>query len=711
MDPSARSVFVFEARELLAEMERTLLQLEQDDSSELINAAFRAAHTIKGAAGLFDLELITSFTQVLESVLERARSGQLHVDDSLVSILLSCCDYLGKLVSAIEARSESVDPDPEVRARLLDTLRALSHTPGRTSALAHVARAPALEAFGHWHLSLRFSAEVLQKGLDPLAFIAHLRELGTIIYAQTHTDGLPRFDDMDPQRCYLGFEVGLRSSASRQRIESAFDFVRDDCQIQILPPEARVAEYIQIIRSQSGSRRKLGELLVESGAMRQQDLEQALALQEQQAPGQRSRLGEVVVSQQLVAAPVVAAALTQQKQRDERRVQEQHIVKVEARKLDQLINLVGELVIASEGARITAARAANAELQESLGRVGQFVEQLRDRALAMRMIAIGEVFTRFPRVVRDVSKELGKDIQLVITGAECELDKSMVDQLFDPLLHIVRNALDHGIEAVAERTAQGKRPQGKLRLHAYHDSGSIVIEISDDGRGLSRDKILAKAVQRELVPAGADLSDAQVYQLIFLPGFSTAEQVTGLSGRGVGMDVVKRAVEQLRGEIDIATRLGRGTRFRIRLPLTLAIVDGFQIALGDSTFVLPLESVVECIGMTQVEAAGTQTIMSLRGEPLPYVRLREVFGMPPLAGARESLVVVAHGARRVGVVVDRLIGDMQAVIKPLGQLFRGNRAVSSSTILGDGTVALILDVPTLVARAEQASSSPRARAV
>jgi two-component system chemotaxis sensor kinase CheA len=412
----------------------------------------------------------------------------------------------------------------------------------------------------------------------------------------------------------------------------------------------------------------------------------------------------VLVRERLVAAPVIAAALNKQKSMEERRTVEQRLVKVDAHKLDQLIGLVGELVIASEGARVMAGRVRAPELVEVMGRVGQIVEYVRDRALDMRMVPIGDVFQRFPRVVRDVSKELGKDIQLLISGAETELDKSMVDKLSDPLLHIVRNAIDHGIESVTERVAAGKRAQGRLRLHAVHESGCIVIDIADDGRGLHRDKIFAKAVQRGLVPADADLTDAQVHELLFMPGFSTAEVVTNLSGRGVGMDVVKRSVEELRGEIELATQPGRGTRLRIRLPLTLAIIDGFQVAVDDVVYVIPLESVVECVAMASGTTGG-QNLFSLRGEPLPYVRLRDMFRLEPFRGARESLVVVSHGDQRVGLVVDRLLGDMQAVIKPLGTLFRGNKTVSSSTILGDGSVALILDVPTLVARASSGATA------
>jgi two-component system chemotaxis sensor kinase CheA len=707
MEPSVRATLVCEARELLADMEKALLDLEaQGGSGELINAAFRAAHTIKGSAGLFDLELITSFTQVLENVLERFRSGELQISPEFVSLLLACCDYLGLLVDAIERQTEHDDPEPTRRAQLLDRLRELAPPHTGRGALARqrqAAQAATPVSEGHWHLSLRFAPEAMRKGVDPLALIAHLRSLGTLIYIQTRSELLPPADQFDPELCYLAFELGLKTSLARTTLEQAFELSRDSCDVRMLPPQSMVADYIQIIQGLPESRRKLGELLISSGALTEQQLQDALDSQAAANREPAPRLGEVLVREQLVAAPVIAAALNKQKSLEQRRTVEQRLVKVDAHKLDQLIGLVGELVIANEGARVMAGRLHVPELVEVMGRVGQIVEYVRDRALDMRMVPIGEVFQRFPRVVRDVSKELGKDIQLVISGAETELDKSMVDKLSDPLLHIVRNAIDHGIEPMSERVAAGKRPQGRLRLHAEHESGCIVIEILDDGRGLHRDKILGKAIQRGLVSADANLSDAQVHELLFMPGFSTAEAVTNLSGRGVGMDVVKRGVEELRGEIEIATQPGRGTRLRIRLPLTLAIIDGFQVAVDDTTYVIPLESVVECVAMSSGSAGG-QNLFSLRGEPLPYVRLRDMFRLSPFRGARESLVVVSHGEHRVGLVVDRLLGDMQAVIKPLGTLFRGNKAVSSSTILGDGSVALILDVATLVARASSGAS-------
>lgn len=459
MESSARATLVSEARELLADMERALLALESEGgSSELINAAFRAAHTIKGAAGMFDLDLITGFTQVLENVLERFRAGQLQVQPDFVSLLLECCDYLSALVNAIELEQEETDPDPALRAQLLDRLTELA-PPAAATGLARQKLQPNVVAEGLWHLSLRFSPLAMHKGVDPLALLAHLRSLGTLVYVETRTDLIPPPEQINPEHCYLAFELGLRTSANRATLEQAFALAGDQCEVRMLPPQSRVADYVQIIKGLPASRRRVGELLVASGALSQDQLQDALESQATASNEPPPRLGEVLVREQMVAAPVIAAALNKQRTMDERRAVEQRLVKVDAHKLDQLIGLVGELVIASEGARVTASRAHAPELVEALSRVGQIVEYVRDRALDMRMVPIGEVFQRFPRVVRDTSKELGKDIQLTISGAETELDKSMVDKLSDPLLHIVRNAIDHGIEPVHERVAAGNAPK------------------------------------------------------------------------------------------------------------------------------------------------------------------------------------------------------------------------------------------------------------
>jgi two-component system chemotaxis sensor kinase CheA len=697
---SALDILVQEARELLSDMEESLMIMEEEGhSSERIDAVFRAAHTIKGSAGLFGLDLIVGFTHVMESVLDQVRSKKLALDPELSALLLGCRDYVGRMIDVVETSGKESDPDPEERKVLPSTSGAQADNKEASLATAHPADGDHEKGVDsdNWHLSLRFGPDVLRQGMDPLSFINYLSGIGQITYLHTLQDRIPSADLMDPETCYLGFEIDLRSDCDKKRLEDVFDFVKDESSIKILPPHAKVSEYIALVNEAPDSKQMLGEILIAGGALTEHELAQVLELQRHIDAGEEGRrLGDLLIHEGIVEAPVVAAALVKQRKNEERKVAENRYVKVEASKLDQLINLVGELVIASAGARILADRARQATLSESLGEVNQLVGQIRDRSLDLRMIPIGEVFQRFPRVVRDVSKELGKQIDLVITGADTELDKSMVDKLGEPLTHMVRNAVDHGIESVEVRLASGKPAAGKLNLHAFHDSGCIVIEIKDDGKGLDSQRIRAKAIEKGLISAEAVLTDAEVQKLIFMPGFSTAEKVTNLSGRGVGMDAVKSAVEQLRGDIDLQSTLGKGTTLRIRLPLTLAIINGFQVAVGNAVFVIPLDMVEECVEFSTVTG---HDYTNLRGQVLPFVRIKEVFGIESKEVRRENIVVVKCAGTRFGVVVDSLLGEAQTVIKPLSKIFKDVRGVSGSTILGSGEVALIIDVPVLMQQA------------
>jgi two-component system chemotaxis sensor kinase CheA len=506
---------------------------------------------------------------------------------------------------------------------------------------------------------------------------------------------------MDAESCYLGFEIDLKSARDKLAIEGAFDFVREDCELRILPPRSQLSEYARLIQDLPEDSMRLGEILVKGGALTPHELTQALAEQNRSpAAGEDDHrlLGDILVEKQLAPQPVVSAALEKQKQIEERRQAETKLVKVHADKLDRVIDLVGELVIAGASATTLAQSRADTAMLEATARVAQLVEDIRDAALRLRMVQIGETFGRFPRIVRDVAKELGKEIELQISGADTELDKSMVERIGDPLIHLVRNAMDHGIEAAELRAQRGKPAKGTVRLNAYHDSGSIVIEVGDDGGGLSRERIVRKAEEKGLIAPGHSLSDAEAYKLILEPGFSTAEQVSNLSGRGVGMDVVKRNIEALRGTVEIASREGVGTTIRLRLPLTLAIIDGFLVEVDQASYVVPLEMVFECVELPADARAAThgRSFINLRGEVLPFLRLRELFEADSPAPERENIVVVEYAGKRAGLVVDRLMGEFQTVIKPLSKLFASIKGVAGSTILGTGEVALILDVAGLL---------------
>ena len=708
----ALKTFIIESRELLEQMEAALLRIEQEPGDpDIINAIFRAAHTIKGSAGLFGLDFIVSFTHVAESVLDKVRSGELHIDPDLAALLLETCDHIGALVNHA-ANAEEPNDDSNVRSQALISRLTNYLAAGQTKAKQNTAHSqskaasmpvtidPKFEKEGsvevetdNWHISLRFGKDVVRNGMDPLSFIAYLSTLGRIVHIVTLSDAIPPLKEIDPESCHLGFEIAFNSNADKATIEGVFEFVRDDCQIRILPPHSKVAKFIELIRDMSGDELRLGEILVSCGTLTETELKVALRIQT--CKGNTSPIGQVLVEQNLVSAPVVEAAL--EKLVKESKGGEVNLIRVDSEKLDQLINLVGELIIAGAGTTLIAQRTGQPELVEATATLSRMVEEVRDAALSMRMVQIGGTFNRFQRVVRDVSKELGKDIRLEISGAETELDKTVVEKIGDPLTHLVRNSMDHGIEPADIRVARGKPAHGTLKLNAFHDSGSIVIEVSDDGGGLNRDKILAKAIERGLVKPEQNLTDKEIYNLIFEAGFSTADAVSNLSGRGVGMDVVRRNIQALRGTIDIESTLGKGVTMRIRLPLTLAIIDGFLVGVGGSAYVVPLNMVIECIELpARSTEQGDNNYLNLRGEVLPYLRLRDLFEVEGQAGRRENIVVVQYAGVKAGLVVDNLLGEFQTVIKPLGKMFGGVRGLGGFTIMGNGEVALILDVPRLM---------------
>ncbi|RMV42549.1 CheW-like protein:ATP-binding region [Pseudomonas syringae pv. papulans] len=676
----AQQTFIVEARELLQAMEESLLQLESEPGDQdAIGAVFRAAHTIKGSAGLFGLTPIVSFTHIVEDVLDRLREGSVSVSAELIAVLLKSGDHMLELIDVVASRGEQLQPPALEREaalrQALQVFQAPASAGAADSTSASVVSDDEQSAEVLWHISLRFGVDVFRNGMDPLSFLRYLNTLGQMVQVTTVTDSIPAVEAWDPESCHLGFEIDFRSAAGHAAINEVFDFVREDCAVEITPVN-ETPDHLEPTGTELVSQPEHSPL-VASGEL----------LGDQRAVPRTPATATATAT--VVERP---ASASEQKNKDGR------YVRVNADKLDELINLVGELVIASAGASLLAKSCDNDPLQEASSTVSGLVEQILDGALHLRMIPIGDTFNRFRRVVRDVSQELGKDIDLIINGAETELDKTVVEKIGDPLMHLLRNSMDHGIESAEARRAAGKPAKGHLSLNAYHDSGSIVIEIADDGAGLNRERILDKAQQRGLVAAGASLTDQEIYNLIFEPGFSTAEAVTNLSGRGVGMDVVKRNITLLRGTVDLDSQPGQGTIVRIRLPLTLAIINGFLVGIDQSTYVIPLDMVQECIELDEHNRQLTRDsgYLDLRGEVLPLVYLRDHFNHEGPAARRQNVVVVRYAEHKAGLVVDDLLGEFQTVIKPLGKLFGALRGISGSTILGSGAVALILDIPALL---------------
>lgn len=712
----AHETFIAECKDLLADMEEALLFLEQQpDDEESITAVFRAAHTIKGSAGVFGFNNIVEFTHVMESLLEEIRVGSVNIDSDIIALLLLCGDHVLVLLDEtandnqlMSADTHTADTALQERLKLYldDEVTAMLEVAIPEDAEIEIDTPGGTVSSDAWHISLRFGPDVLRNGMDPLSFIRYMETLGTVVNIVTLFDGMPVASKMNPETCYLGLEIDFKASMDKKTIDGIFDFVRDDCAIRILPPHSKVLDYIKLIEELPEDKEMLGDLLIESGSLTENELEIGIQLQneidniedESKPHTHKHKLGEILVGQGVVQPELVDAALKKQQIIKEHRIVESNLMRVRADKLDELITQVGELIIAASGARLLSQNLGNSDLTEASLNIEELVEQVRESALRLRMVPIGDTFNRFNRVARDIARDLEKQIELVISGSETELDKSMVDKISDPLMHLVRNSLDHGIESPEVRQSRGKNEVGRVHLNAYHDSGSIVIEVADDGAGLNRDKILAKAIKNGLVSADQKLTDNEIYKLIMEAGFSTAESVTNVSGRGVGMDVVKRNVEALRGNISIDSTEGEGAVFTLRLPLTLAIIDGFLVKVGNSSYVVPLDMVVECF---ELSAENRNTIkdnsyVNLRDEVLPLLRLRDVFDVNADESRRENIVVIKYAGQQAGLVVDALLGELQTVIKPLGKLFEKLSGISGSTILGHGEVALILDVPTLV---------------
>jgi len=732
-----RQIFAEESSELLQQSEYILLKLEDEpNSDELINDLFRAIHTIKGSAGLFGFDDVVAFTHVAESVMEQLRDKEILLNDDLISLLLDSRDQISKLVAHALNNPEVLISD-NLKATGDELLKKLHHylddeisntsvvmeaeNEDKSLMLATNASDPFEDeraSNNYWHISIRFNRNVLTNGMDPLSFFRYLSTVGNFISITTLTADLPSLNDINPEESYLGYEIDLNSSASKEAITEVFEFVQEDCQLEILPPHSKLSDYAQLINALPEENMAIGHIMVASGVLTNDELLEALQYQQVHTSTEtiendqneavcittKPLLGEVIVTKNMAHASTIDVALNKQFKVKEAKDVEQQSVRVNAEKLGDLINLVGELVISSAHTELKAKQTEQPELLETVEHLTRLVEEIRDVTLSLRMVQIGDTFNRFKRVVRDISKDMGKKVDLHISGGDTELDKTVVEKISDPLMHLIRNSLDHGIEKPEVRTASGKSDTAVVKLEAYHDSGSIVIKITDDGGGLNPDILTAKAIENGIISDKQQLSLPEIHRLIFAPGFSTAKEVTNISGRGVGMDVVNKNIDALRGQISVNSEFGVGTSFTIRLPLTLAIIDGFQVQVGKSSYVIPLDLVEECIELDEQQAEKGEYV-DLRGEVMPYLHLSDLFNdndtnhCQQKEGRRNNIVVVQYGGQKAGLVVDELLGEYQTVIKPLGRVFQNLKGISGATILGSGEVAMIIDVPALVARA------------
>ncbi|MDR3042978.1 MAG: chemotaxis protein CheA [Desulfovibrio sp.] len=694
-----RAAFIEEAHDLLAELETALLELEaQPDDRDLVARVFRAMHTIKGSGAMFGFDDIAHFTHDVETVFDRVRNGEVPVTRQLLDLTLASRDHIAQLLHCAVTGDA---PDLTHAAAITASLRALvPATAADADAPPHDAangecptepEAPCPPCARTWRVRFRPVPSILFTGTNPLSLLDELRDLGG---AQVfpHFSEVPALDELQPELCHLWWDVLLSSEADEAALRDVFLFVEDDADIDIrLVDDARIVD--------DAAYKRLGEILIERGDVSSDDLHRVL---DEQRP-----LGRLLADAGVVESEKVDAALAEQQamrairqSRDKEsaaRDDSGASIRVAASKLDFLVDLVGELVI------VQAQLSQAAHLRSDPGLLGlveeleRLSDELRDTTLGIRMLPIGTTFSKFRRLVRDLSAELGKDVELVTLGGETELDKTVIERLGDPLVHCLRNSLDHGVESPDVRAAAGKPRTGTVTLSAAHAGGEVLITIADDGAGIDPVRVLETARKRGVIAPDAELPAREAIELIFAPGFSTAEKVTNVSGRGVGMDVVKRSIEALRGRIELDSTVGKGTTLTIRLPLTLAIIDGLQVLVGGESYVIPLNHVEECAEHATPSAAdGRQRIINLRGEIVPYIRLRELFASSGPAPAIEQVVVVDAQGSRFGLVVDCVVGEHQTVIKSLGRIYKDVPGISGATIKGDGSMALILDVPGLV---------------
>ena len=656
-----RAAFYVEAAEHLQHMEAALLQLENAPrDTELLNTIFRGAHSIKGASTTFGIDEVGRFTHVLENLLERLRDGVVDTTSELIELLLTSVDIIDGLV----ANAKDGSPMPENMEQVLNELRRVNgQASSDSSTKPSQNTATTAPVPKNYRVSLQPSREFFRFGQDPLLLLRELFETGTVTNIQVDDSKLPPLADIEPEQCYLSWTLEIATDKPEQTLHDAFMFLDAGSKYTIEPLQPSVPNK---------------EVEVPTAATKSTTVEATTAVTE--APDKRSGNDRRTTP---TAAQKVGG--------------ENETVRVDRQRLDELINQIGELVIGASMVEQEILSIAGGRGLESMSGLGKIVRDLQEMSLGLRMVPIAATFQKMNRVIRDVAKKVGKQINFVTSGDDTELDKSVVDQISDPLVHMVRNAADHGIETPAERIAAGKPAEGVVTLRAYQQGGNIYIELIDDGKGLDRKRILAKAIERGLVQPDANLSDADICNMIFQPGFSTAKEVTDVSGRGVGMDVVRRNVEALQGSVSVKSVEGKGSTMTVRLPLTLAILDGLLVRLSEEVFVIPLLSVIESISVRAKEIhqiVGVGEVISLRGEIVPLLRLHDLLNIKPREEGDEQglLVIVEDQGRRLALRVDDLIGQQQVVIKNLETNFRKVPGVSGATILGDGHVALILDI-------------------
>ena len=684
------TVFREEARELLTELESSLLELEQNPiDNELISKIFRAMHTIKGSGAMFGFDKVAAFTHDIETVYDLLRNGKITVSKELIDLTLASCDQIRLMIEGQEETEAGVAA--KLTLAFKEFLPGAKGKSGDAEPIKTESSVPpppeVVDKKVTYRIRFKPHADIFSRGTNITPLLMEMRRMG-VCKITTQTDAVPDLAEINPENCYIYWDIMLTTNRGLDAIKDVFIFVEDECDLKI--------EAVDEAGTDEGNDyKRLGEILIERGDVSRDVVEKIIANHE--------KIGEKLIAEGLVAPDKVQSALAEQQHIQEMREKAKATdsgatIRVPAVRLDRLVNMVGELVTVQSRLSQLSAQVNDADLLLVAEEVERLTAELRDNTMSIRMMPIGNTFSNFKRLVRDLSEELGKQINLVTEGAETELDKTVIEKLNDPLIHLIRNSIDHGIEQPAVRAQNGKPKSGTIRLTAEHAGAHVLITINDDGAGIDAEAIRRKAIERNIISQNDSLTEKELYALIFAPGFSMAKTVTNVSGRGVGMDVVKKGIEGLKGTIDIASKVNEGTTITLKLPLTLVIIDGLLVRIAESFYVLPLSAIEECVELTREDVAQShgRNIVHIRGEVVPYIPLRERFGISGESPAIEQVIINRVGEERFGLVVDQVIGQHQTVIKNLGNFYRQITEVSGATILGDGTVALIIDITQLV---------------
>ncbi|MCD6396209.1 MAG: chemotaxis protein CheA [Spirochaetaceae bacterium] len=694
-----QAAFFEEAEEILVELETTLMELEKNPQNmEVINQVFRALHTLKGSGSMFGFDKIAVFAHEIESVFDFVRNNKLPVTSSLIDITLAARDSISRMLAGDEDSDELIKQNEEiikkfkVLAGKVKSPEVLLSESAPKKAVEKETPSENVQSLSIFRIRFKPGAEIFVHGTNPLNLLDELKEMGDC-HITAHPQDIPKFENLNPEYCYVSWDIILSTGEGINAIKDIFIFVEDESEIKI----EIIEDEIELI--DEGASKKLGEILIERGVIDEGTLKNFLIRQEP--------IGKMLTKAGLADKTEIDSALAEQSQikkvkESREKLQKKSSIRVGSDKLDSLINIVGELVTIQAGFSQKALENNNIEFQSLAEEVERITSTLRDLSMSLRMVPIGTTFSRFKRLIRDLSQQLGKKIELVTEGGETQLDATIIEHLSEPLVHLIRNSIDHGIEKPGKREKAGKSPTGTIYLSAIHSGAYVLIQVRDDGAGLDSGELLDKAVKNGIIPSGSIPTEKEIFKLIFAPGFSTVKEVTGVSGRGVGMDVVKRTIEELGGTIEIVSKRGNGTLITLKIPLTLAIIRGLLVRIGNEHYIIPLASVEECIEiqMTDADRGRDTSQFNVRGDLIPYLNLRKIFSINGQTSDIDHIVIIISENRKTGLLVDEVIGEQQTVVKNLGIVYKDVEGISGATILGDGTVALILDTLKLIKSSE-----------